>query len=184
MMSKKAIVVGDGPAGLSAALFLAKNGIDTTVFGLDDTAMHYAYLYNYLGLPEIDGSKFQEIARRQVQDMGAELVSEAVTAIEPQEEGFSVRTEDGEGHEADYVLIAEGKGRKLAKALDLKETEDGIAVDRDFRTAVDGLYVIGRGTRTGRSQAIISAGHGATAAIDIISRERGQDYRDFDEPEE
>ncbi|MCO5245091.1 MAG: hypothetical protein M9927_14910 [Anaerolineae bacterium] len=31
---------------------------------------------------------------------------------------------------------------------------DGVAVDRDFRTGIDGLYVVGR-RRTGRSQAII-----------------------------
>ena len=47
----KAIVIGDGPAGLSAALFLAKNGVETTVFGQDNTAMHYAELHNYLGIP-------------------------------------------------------------------------------------------------------------------------------------
>ena len=57
------VIVGDGPGGLSAALFLAKNKLQVTVFGQDQTAMHYAYLYNYLGLPEIDGSDFQEIAR-------------------------------------------------------------------------------------------------------------------------
>ena len=51
------VIVGDGPGGLSAALFLAKNGQDVTVFGTDDTAMHYAYLYNYLGIPEIQMSR-------------------------------------------------------------------------------------------------------------------------------
>ena len=31
------LVVGGGPAGLSAALFSAKNGLDTVVFDTDDT---------------------------------------------------------------------------------------------------------------------------------------------------
>jgi thioredoxin reductase len=41
-------IVGDGPGGLSAALFLAKNGHEVKVFGQDTTAMNFAYLYNYL----------------------------------------------------------------------------------------------------------------------------------------
>ena len=60
------IVVGDGPGGLSAALFLAKNGQEVTVYGQDKTAMNHAHLYNYLGIPEIGGTEFQAIARQQV----------------------------------------------------------------------------------------------------------------------
>ena len=53
------IVVGDGPGGLSAALFLAKNDMSVTVFGQDKTLMHKAMLYNYLGIPKIAGPEFQ-----------------------------------------------------------------------------------------------------------------------------
>ncbi len=59
-------IVGDGPGGLSAALFLAKAGQTVTVFGTDETARHYAYLHNYLGIAEISGSDFQRVARDQV----------------------------------------------------------------------------------------------------------------------
>ena len=37
------MIVGGGPAGLSAALFTAKNGLETTVFDTDDTWMHKAH---------------------------------------------------------------------------------------------------------------------------------------------
>ena len=47
--------------GLSAALFLAKNGKHVVVFGQDKTAMHWALLKNYLGVPEIMGTAFQQI---------------------------------------------------------------------------------------------------------------------------
>jgi hypothetical protein len=44
--------------------------------------------------------------------------------------------------------------------------------------------VIGRSARPGRSQAIISAGDGARAALDILAREAGKDVQDWDRPPE
>lgn len=178
----KAIVIGDGPAGLSAALFLAKNGVETTVFGRDKTSMHYALLRNYLGVPEIAGADFQQIARRQVASFGAAFHDQEVTGVEPGAGGFTVTTDDGGQHQADYVVIAEGKAAKLATALGLERGADGVVVDRDGRTIIPKLYVVGRATRVSRSQAIISAGQGAAAAIDILSALKGKDFRDFDEP--
>jgi thioredoxin reductase len=44
------------------------------------------------------------------------------------------------------------------------------------------VYAVGRLARPGRSQAIISAGDGAAAAIDILSRVKGEDFADWDSP--
>ena len=145
-----AIVIGDGPAGLSAALFLAKNGVETTVFGQDNTAMHWAELHNYLGIPKIGGTEFQEVARGQVQAMGAALRADEVSSVEAVDGGFRVATAGGGQQDASFVVIAEGKSAKLAKAMGLAMNDDGVEVDREFRTAVDGLYVVGRATRVGR----------------------------------
>lgn len=176
------IIIGDGPGGLSAALFLAKNGQQVTVFGQDKTAMHYALLYNYLGIPQILGSDFQKIAREQVQKFGATLEAQPVTGMEKTENGFIVTTESGETYQGKYLVIAEGKALHLAKVLNLETTPEGVVVDRDYRTSVDNLYVVGRSTRIQRSQAIISAGSGAVAALDILSKEKGKDFNDYDTP--
>jgi thioredoxin reductase (NADPH) len=174
------IIVGDGPGGLSAALFLAKNGQEVSVFGLDKTPMHYAKLYNYLGIPEITGSDFQEIARQQVQKFEAKIWEQEVTEVEKTAAGFAVTTESGERYESKYLVIAEGKGLTLAKGLGLSTTQAGVEVDRNYRTSIDNLYVVGRSTQIQRSQAIISAGSGAVAALDILSAEKGKDFNDFD----
>lgn len=176
-------IVGDGPGGLSAALFLAKNGHAVTVFGRDRTAMNYAYLYNYLGIPEIDGRDFQRIAREQVASFGAVLSDEEVRSASIRD-GFTLETESG-SHTADFLILTEGKSPKLALALGVEEDGTGqVAVDRDCRTSIDRLYVLGRSARPRRSQAIISAGAGAAAALDILAIEAGEDVQDWDTPSE
>ncbi len=173
------LVVGDGPAGLSAALFLAKKGMDVTVIGKNETAMHYAKLYNYLGIEEMTGTEFQNIARKQVEHFGATLVdkfAEDVTVGDT----FEVTTDDKQKYTAKYLIIAEGKGLKLSNKVGLEMALSGIQVDRDGRTGIDRLYVIGRGTKLRRSQAIISAGEGASTALDILSAEAGKDVLDYD----
>ena len=178
------IVIGDGPGGLSAALFLAKNKLDVVVFGQDKTAMNYALVKNYLGILEILGTEFQRVARQQVTSHGARLRGDAVEAIAAGPAGgFQVTLAGGEQVTARYLVLSEGKGPRLAKQLGLEFDEaNGIATDRNARTSVEGVYVVGRSARPGRSQAIISAGDGAAAAIDILSRERGEDVADWDEP--
>jgi thioredoxin reductase len=90
-------VIGDGPAGLSAALFLAKNDHQVTVYGQDDTAMHYAELHNYLGIEQMRGSTFQEKARAQASSFGAEIVDAEVVELAADDagDGFLVTTDGG-----------------------------------------------------------------------------------------
>ena len=123
------LIVGDGPAGLSAALFLAKKGMEVTVFGVNKSDMHRAMLYNYLGIPEMKGSNFQKIARKQVTEFGASIQDLAVTGIEKVAEGFLVVTEDGGQYQAKYLILAEGKKLELAKSLDLPRTPEGVEAD-------------------------------------------------------
>ena len=175
------IIVGDGPGGLSAALFLAKNGHETTLFGTDTTAMHYAYLYNYLGLPEIPGTEFQRIARAQATAAGAQIIDSEVSSVSLED---SVTVEaDGDTYASDYLILSEGKNPEIGHSLGLETDDHGaIVVGRDNRTSVDSVYAVGRSVRPTRSQAIISAGAGATAALDILAREAGKDVQDWDTP--
>jgi thioredoxin reductase len=180
------VIVGDGPGGLSAALFLAKNGLSTVVYGQDKTAMHWALVRNYLGVNEIHGSEFQKLARQQVGRFGALLQDRHVDAIARNSSGggsgFTVTLEGGEQISARYVILSEGKSPKLAQDLGASFDGQRVVTDKNNLTSVPGVYAVGRSARPGRSQAIISAGDGAVAAIDIISREKGQDFADWDSP--
>ncbi|NUP13390.1 MAG: FAD-dependent oxidoreductase [Polyangiaceae bacterium] len=177
------VVIGDGPGGLSAALFLAKNKVDVVVLGEDKTAMHWALLKNYLGIPEMLGGDFQKVARDQVRAVGATLRDARAETIARDGGTYLVTLAGGEALTAKYVVLSEGNAPRLAKQLGLAfDEKNGIATDRNARASLDGVYVVGRSARPGRSQAIISAGDGAAAAIDILSRERGKDVVDWDEP--
>ena len=176
------IVVGGGPAGLSAALFTAKNGLDTTVFDTDGTWMHKAHLFNYPGIGSVDGSVFVETLRDQVDDFGVERHDAEVTAVESVDDGFAVSAAD-ETHEATYVVLATGASRDLAESLGCAVSEDDtVDVGVDMETSVENAYATGAMVRAEEWQAVIAAGDGGAAALNILSKEKGEHFHDFDVP--
>ena len=174
------LIVGDGPAGLSAALFLSKKGMNVKVFGQDGTLMHKANVLNYLGISEVTGSEFQRVSREQVRSFGANIMDVEVTSAERVEGEFKITDADGTIHEGDYLILATGPSNPLAEAFGIDKGDEGILSDRYGRTTVEGLYVVGWSTRMKKIQAIISAGDGACAALDILSHRAGEDLHDFD----
>ena len=177
------IVIGGGPAGLSTALFTAKNGLETVLFDEDETWMHSAHLFNYLGIDSEDGSAFMEDARAQVDSFGVTRHQETpVTDVAEIDGGFRVETEEA-AYQARYVVFATGTDRELPAALGCERSADeSVAVDIDMRTSIEGAYAVGGTARDGKWQAIISAGDGAAAALDILSEEAGEPVHDFDTP--
>ncbi|WP_440766754.1 FAD-dependent oxidoreductase [Natronorubrum sp. DTA7] len=177
------LVVGGGAAGLSAALFTAKNGLETTVFDTDETWMHKAHLFNYLGIGSVGGSEFLATARQQVDDFGADRhQDEPVTAVTETDDGFAVETDDGH-YEADYVVLATGANRDLAEEAGCEFTDaDVVDVGVEMETSVPGLYATGAMVRPEEWQAAIAVGDGAAAALNILSSVKGEHYHDFDVP--
>ncbi len=174
-------VVGGGPAGLSAALFLAKNGEAVTVFDTDDTWLHKAHLFNYLGIESEDGSAFLERARDQIDYFGADRLEAEVTDVVADGDGFLVHADDA--HDAEYLILATGADRGLAEDLGCDFDEDGtVAVDVTMETSVADAYATGAMVRAEEWQAIISAGDGAAAALNVLTKEKGEHFHDFDTP--
>ncbi|MFB6183869.1 MAG: FAD-dependent oxidoreductase [Haloarculaceae archaeon] len=179
------LVVGGGPAGLSAALFAQKNGLETTLFDADDTWLHHAHLFNYLGVGSQDGTAFLETARKQADSFGVDRrQGTEVTDVESTDDGFRVTTEDGE-HEGEYLVLATGSNRDLAESLGCAFTDDEVVdVDVTMETSVTDAYATGAMVRAEEWQAVISAGDGAAAALNVLSKEKGEHYHDFDTPDD
>jgi thioredoxin reductase (NADPH) len=178
-------IIGAGPAGASAALFSAKAGKKTLVFENNKGMTKRAWFENYYGIQEIGGPDLVEIGKQQAIKFGAEIVEDTVQNITSSENGLTITTEQGT-YEAKHIIFATGALTDLAEHVGLT-TKPGtepriktiIEVDASGKTSIPGIWAAG--TVAGVSvHAIITAGDGAKAAINIISELNGSRYADHD----
>lgn len=173
------LVIGDGPVGVSAALYLARNGVGAHVLGTDQTPMHKAELHNHPGTPGITGTQLMQIAKQQAMHHGAHIHHQKALDVHHTGDRYIVRTEKGHVFTGRYLVLATGRGKHLAETLGLEMSDIGVKIDIRGRTSVPNVYAGGSLAR-GITQAIISMGDGAAIAIDILSREKGQPFHDYD----
>ncbi|MBP1906593.1 thioredoxin reductase [Paenibacillus turicensis] len=181
------IVIGAGPAGASAALFLAKAGKETLVLDSNSSMTKRAWLENHYGVKELTGPQLLEIGREQAEKFGAKFIEEKVTVVDTNGgQTVYVKTESGRNYRAEHVIFATGALTDLASATGL-ELVDGreprikkvIDTDRYGRTSRPRLWAAG--TVAGTSvHTIITSGDGAKVAIEIISELNGERYVDHD----
>jgi len=140
------IVVGSGPAGLTAALYAAREGIDTLVIergGVGGQAGVTERLDNFPGFPEgISGAEFADRLKRQAERFGVEvLTAQEVTAVAVDGDYRVVRTADGEEYRAWAVLIATGS---TYKRLGIPGEDDFIGAGVHFCATCDGAFYRGK----------------------------------------
>lgn len=115
MKDKKIVIIGGGPAGISASLYTARAGIHTTVIGRDGGALVKTdKIENYYGFSQpVSGRELLEAGQQQAQRLGVELVSGEVLSI-----GFLDRFTVSTGEqtfEGDAVILATGAARSTPK---------------------------------------------------------------------
>lgn len=181
------IVIGAGPAGSSAALFLAKAGKETLVLDSNASMTKRAWIENHYGAKEVSGPDLLKIGREQAQKVGAKFIEEKVTVVDTN--GGSkviVKTESGRSYEAAHVILATGALTELAASigLELKEGREPriktvVETDGYGRTSKPRIWAAG--TLAGVSvHTIITAGDGAKVAIELLSELNGERYVDHD----
>lgn len=178
-------VIGAGPAGASAALFAAKAGKETLLIDNDKSMTKKAWIENHYGVSEVAGPDLIETGKKQAAKFGAKLISDQAVNLLPVEDGIKIEME-GESAEAKHVIIASGVSVALGEKAGIN-TKPGtepriktvIEADGDGRTNLDRIWAAG--TAAGVSvHTIITAGHGAAVAINVISELNGERYVDHD----
>jgi glycine/D-amino acid oxidase-like deaminating enzyme len=175
------IVVGGGASGLSAAVFLARYGLQTLVLARGKSAIHQcAHLENYLGFPGgLSPERFVKLGRTHAEHEGATVVEDLVERVERDDHGFRVETQDGRVLVTRYVVVASAyDGAYLDGFRDeLGHDDEGPFVATDAgRTPVEGLYATGWLTDDTIHQAVVNAGDGARAALTLARDEMSDRY--------
>ena len=117
------IIVGAGPAGMSAALYTLRANLSTLVIGKDGGALEQTdKIENYFGTGGvISGKELLERGQLQVENLSGEFLTEEVVAIE-WAESFTVSTQSNK-YDAKAVIIATGNKRNTAKIKGLDRLE-------------------------------------------------------------
>lgn len=116
---RDAIIIGYGPAGIQAAIYLKRQGIDPLVIGKDLGALegYDDKVENYYGLVEpIYGKDLIRNGILQAKHLGIEVITDSVISLKSIGDTFDVITQH-DHYETKTVLLATGKTRRTMKRL-------------------------------------------------------------------
>ena len=156
-------IVGAGPAGLTTALYTAREGIDTLIIemgGLGGQAATTQEIENMPGFPEpISGAEFAARLVQQAQRFGVEILQAQEVVGISTGAGFSrwVKTGDGSTYGACALLIATGADYRR---LNVPGEEDYIGAGVHFCATCDGPFYKG--------QELVVVGGGNSAAEEAV----------------
>lgn len=160
MDSYDLIVVGGGPAGMTAALYALRNGksvllLEKNAFGgqMNDSPR----IENYPGVPSVSGLELADRMMRQILEQGAQVELEAAVRIETAQGRKLVHTEEGSCYEAGAVVLATGARHRL---LGLEGEEELVGNGVSFCALCDGDFFAG--------QEVAVAGGGNSALMEAL----------------
>lgn len=160
----KVVIIGSGPAGLSAAIYTARAGLEPVVISgsvFGGQASLTADIANYPGfVEEISGGELMDKFKEQAQKFGAELVYDEVSSVDFSERPFTVET-SRRVFRCERVIIAAGSEHLLMNIPGEKEyTGAGVS----YCATCDGAFY------RGKHVAVIGGGNSAVEEADFLTR--------------
>jgi len=193
---RDAVVVGGGVAGLSAAVFTARQGLDTLVVDAGESILRRnAHLENFPGFPlGVNARRLLDLLGEQAETAGADRLDARVTRVaavetdgdDPNDDvRFAVETDGDDRIRTRYVVAAAKNEVGYLDGVDgvgiLDRGKAYVDVDERGRTGVDGLYAAGRLAEKPH-QAAVCAGHGAEVAVTLLEDDDAPFYHDWVAP--
>lgn len=157
------IIVGGGPAGLTAAVYALRAGKNVLVIekaGFGGQIAFSPKVENIPGTKQISGAEFAEKLIEQAMALGADVELETVTAVEKDGDVFKVRTEEGSCFEGKSVILALGVKHRT---LGLPGEEELIGNGISFCAVCDGAFY------AGQDVAMIGGGNSALQEALLLS---------------
>ena len=154
------VVVGGGPAGMTAALYALRNGKSALVIekaGFGGQITHSPKVENYPGTLQMSGNEFADKTLDQILHQGAEIEFENVTGLRRNGDFWIVETEEGGAYEAGTVILATGVKHRM---LGLEGEEELVGEGISFCAVCDGDFYAG--------QTVCVAGGGNSALQEAI----------------
>jgi thioredoxin reductase (NADPH) len=132
------IIIGKGPAGISASLYTTRANLKTLIIGKDESALRKAAkIENYFGFAEpVSGEHLLQEGEKQAHKLGAYFLDEEVISIENKDAIFEVATSKGV-YKGIALLIATGQPQKPVRLKNIKKFEgNGIS----YCSTCDGFF--------------------------------------------
>ncbi len=137
------LVIGAGPAGMTAGLYAARAGERVIVLEKETPGGQIVLsprVDNYPALPQVSGTELAERMQEQLEQSGAELKYEEALEVTPEDGGFLVRTDTACYRCLSVVLAAGARHRALGLAGEEALTGAGVS----FCAVCDGPFYQGR----------------------------------------
>ena len=141
-MEHDIIVLGGGPAGLSAAVAARSRDRDVLVIGnpaQDNPLARAERIDNYLGLPGLTGRELLDAMQRHAENMGVQTVTGRVTAAMPWNGGYAL-TVGGDVYQCRALVLAPG----VVRAAKLPGEEALLGRGVSYCATCDGMLYRGR----------------------------------------
>lgn len=139
---RKCVIIGAGPAGMNAALYLKRAGIEPIIIEKDvpgGEMLKTDKIENYLGFESISGGELALKMSIQLKDLGVNIIRDKVIKVR-YDDKFIVECEK-EQYVSDYVIVATGRTpRKLGLRGEEELTGKGIS----YCAVCDGAFYRGR----------------------------------------
>ena len=170
-MTEQVIIIGSGPAGLTAALYTARAQLEPLVFVGDTLGGQVAIsseIENYPGFPEgLTGPELGQLFQKQAERFGARLEYDTITGLDLSVRPFKVTAYGGE-REAHALIIATGSSpRKLGVPGEEEFAGRGVS----YCATCDGFFY------TGREIALVGGGDAAVEEAMFLTRFAARVYQ-------